>query len=135
MAQDFEGSGAQITNSATTLLTANSDDAVVGIRLANVLTSAVTVSVFIDDNGSGTLRYIVKDLALPASSSVELVQGGSKIVLNMAETHPQSIPISSQNRPAKSESRWKHCRFEHLKGAWILLACTEGFSSKFYCPC
>ena len=51
MAQDFEGSGAQITNSATTLLTANSDDALVGIRLANVLTSAVTVSVFIDDNG------------------------------------------------------------------------------------
>ena len=81
MAQDFEGSGAQITNSATTLLTANSDDALVGIRLANVLTSAVTVSVFVDDNGSGTLRYIVKDLALPASSSVELVQGGSKIVM------------------------------------------------------
>ena len=100
MAQDFEGSGAQITNSATTLLTANSDDAVVGIRLANVLTSAVTVSVFVDDNGSGTLRYIVKDLALPASSSVELVQGGSKIVLNSGDV------LKGQANTASSVDVW-----------------------------
>ena len=98
MAQDFEGSGAQITNSATTLLTANSD--VVGIRLANILTSAVTVSVFIDDNGSGTLRYIVKDLALPASSSVELVQGGSKIVLNSGDV------LKGQANTASSVDVW-----------------------------
>jgi len=100
MAQDFEGSGAQITNSATTLLTANSDDAIVGIRLANVLTSAVTVDVFIDDNGSGTLRYIVKGLALPASSSVELVQGGSKIVLNSGDV------LKGQSNTASSVDVW-----------------------------
>jgi hypothetical protein len=52
MAQDFESTGGQITNTATTLLTANSDDAIVGLRLANVLTSAVTVSVWISENGS-----------------------------------------------------------------------------------
>ena len=31
MAQDFESNGAQITNSATTIYTSNSDDAVVGL--------------------------------------------------------------------------------------------------------
>ena len=45
MAQDFESEGAQITNSATTLLTANSDDAIVGLRLANITASTVTCSI------------------------------------------------------------------------------------------
>jgi hypothetical protein len=44
MAQDFESNGAQITDSNTTIFTSNSDDAVVGLRLANILTTAVTVS-------------------------------------------------------------------------------------------
>ena len=37
MAQDFESNGAQITNSNTTIFTSNSDDAIVGLRLANIL--------------------------------------------------------------------------------------------------
>ena len=61
MAQDFESNGVQITNSATTIYTSNSDDAVVGLRLANILTTTVTVSVFVSEGGS-TTRYIVKDL-------------------------------------------------------------------------
>ena len=63
MAQDFESNGVQITNSATTIYTSNSDDAVVGLRLANILTTTVTVSVFISEGGS-TTRYIVKDLSI-----------------------------------------------------------------------
>ena len=47
MAQDFESQGVQITNSATTILTANSDDAIISIRLANITAAAVTVSVWI----------------------------------------------------------------------------------------
>ena len=58
----------------------------------------MTVSVFIDDNGSGTLRYIVKDLA-PASS-VELVQGGSKIVLNSGDV------LKGQANTASSVDVW-----------------------------
>ena len=46
MAQDFESNGARVTNSATTIYTSNSDDAVVGLRLANILTAAVTVDVY-----------------------------------------------------------------------------------------
>ena len=80
MAQDFESNGAQITNSNTTIFTSNSDDAVVGLRLANILTTAVTVSIFVSEGGS-TTRYLVKDLSIPPASSVELIRGGAKVVL------------------------------------------------------
>ena len=82
MAQDFESTGIVITNSETNLLTANSDDAIVGLRLANVLTTAVTIDVYIDLNGAGTDFYIIKGASIPAGGSIELIQGGSKIVLN-----------------------------------------------------
>jgi|TARA_R100001509_G_C4746159_1_gene174810 hypothetical protein len=99
MAQDFESTGGQITNTATTLLTANSDDAIVGLRLANVLTSAVTVSVWISENGS-TDRYLVKDLSLPAASSVELIQSGSKVVMQNTDV------LKGQSNTASSVDVW-----------------------------
>tara|TARA_R100000005_G_C4814856_1_gene99308 strand:+ start:176 stop:505 length:330 start_codon:yes stop_codon:yes gene_type:complete len=81
MAQDFESTATQITNSETTLLTANSDDAIIGLRLTNILTSAVTVDIYIDKSGGGTDRYIAKTLSIPPATSVELIQGGAKVVL------------------------------------------------------
>ena len=84
MAQDFESNGARVTDSATTIYTSNSDDAVVGLRLANILTAAVTVDVYITEGGS-TDRSIVKTLRIPPGSSVELIQGGSKLVLQSGD--------------------------------------------------
>ena len=84
MAQDFESNGAQITNSNTTIFTSNSDDAIVGLRLANILTSTVTCSIFVSEGGS-TTRYLVKDLSIPPASSVELVNRGAKIVLQTGD--------------------------------------------------
>ena len=81
MAQDFKSTGTQITNSETTLLTADSDDAIIGLRLTNVTASTVTVDVYIDKGGVGTDRYIAKDLSITPASSVELIQGGAKVVL------------------------------------------------------
>ena len=85
MAQDFESTATQITNSETTLLTANSDDAIIGLRLTNILTSSVTVDVYIDKGGAGTDRYIAKTLSIPPATSVELIQGGAKIVLQSGD--------------------------------------------------
>jgi hypothetical protein len=51
MAQDFESTGSQITDSETTLLTAGSDDAIIGLRLTNVTASTVAVDVYIDKGG------------------------------------------------------------------------------------
>ena len=82
MAQDFESVGKLITNSETEILTSNSDDAIVGLRLANILTTAITMDIYIDLAGGGTNYYLCKNLSIPPASSVELVQGGAKIVLN-----------------------------------------------------
>tara|TARA_R100000742_G_C4206460_1_gene34067 strand:+ start:76 stop:402 length:327 start_codon:yes stop_codon:yes gene_type:complete len=99
MAQDFESLGVQITNSATTIVTANSDDAIVGLRLANILTSAVTVSIWISEGGS-TTRYLVKDLSIPPASSVELIQGGAKVVMQNTDV------LKGQSSAASSVDVW-----------------------------
>ena len=78
MAQDFESVGKLITNSETEILTSNSDDAIVGLRLANILTTAITMDVYIDLAGGGTNYYLCKNLSIPPASSVELIQGGAK---------------------------------------------------------
>ena len=84
MAQDFESNGKRITNSATTIYTSNSDDAVVGLRLANILSTTDTLSVWVYEGGS-TVRYLIKDVSVPATSSIELIQGSSKVVLQSAD--------------------------------------------------
>ena len=82
MAQDFEKAvGLNVGTGATTILTSNSDDAIIGLRLTNVTSSSVTVDIYIDKGGVGTDRYVAKDLSIPPASSIELIQGGAKIVL------------------------------------------------------
>ena len=80
MAQDFTRYAVQATNSAGTVFTANSNDEVIGIRIANIVTSAITIDVFVAVGGS-TNRYICKDLSIPPNSAVELVSGGAKFVM------------------------------------------------------
>ena len=85
MAQDFEKAyKSQVTTSPHTLFTSNSDDAIVGIRLTNITTSAITVDVWIDVAAAGStasIVYIADDLSIAPKSSVELIQGGSKLVI------------------------------------------------------
>jgi len=89
MAQDFEKVyKSQVTTSAHTLLTSDSDDALIGIRLTNITTSAVTVDVWIDVAAAGStasIVYIADDLSIPPKSSVELIQGGAKIVIQSTD--------------------------------------------------
>jgi hypothetical protein len=47
MAQDFVRYTAQATNSAVTIFTANSNDAVIGIRVTNTTAAAITIDVFV----------------------------------------------------------------------------------------
>ena len=77
MAQDFTRHAVQATTSNVTVFTSNSNDAVIGIRIANITAAAITVSVIVSVGGS-TTRYIVKDLSIPPASSAELIQGGAK---------------------------------------------------------
>ena len=69
MAQDFESNGAQITNSNTTIFTSNSDDAIVGIRLANTSTSTITADVAITDNSNNVTAYLIKNAPIVSGGS------------------------------------------------------------------
>ena len=80
MAQDFERDKQRnVGVSAVTLRTADSDDAIVGINVANIISSQITISVFIHD-GSDDF-YIVKDAPIPSGSALQVLDGGAKIVL------------------------------------------------------
>ena len=82
MAQDFERAAATAVGTGeTTLITSDSDDAVIGIRVTNILTSAVTCVCYIDKTGSGTDYHICKNLTIQPSYSVELIPGGAKMVM------------------------------------------------------
>ena len=84
MAQDFTRYKARLTGtSAATLFTANSNDTVVGISVANVTGSAVNASVFIND-GSNDF-YLVKDAPIPSGSALQVLDGGAKVVVQSGD--------------------------------------------------
>ena len=87
MAQDFERT---ITKDIAASLvdiraTSNSDDAIVGLRLANTSASTITADVVITDNSNAVLGYIIKNAPIPSGSSLELIDGGAKIVLQSGD--------------------------------------------------
>ena len=89
MAQDFEKAyKSQVTTAAHTLFTSNSDDAIVGIRLTNITTSAITVDCWVDVAAGGStasIVYLADDLSIAPKSSVEIIQGGSKVVIQSTD--------------------------------------------------
>ena len=96
MAQDFERVLKQnIGTSATEVrAAANSDDAIIGMRFANKTGSSVTVDATVKN--SSTSYYLIKDAPIPAGGSLELIDGGSKIVLQTGdELKVQSDTASS----------------------------------------
>ena len=83
MAQDFERYRAAATNAAT-LFTADSDDAIISIRIANITAGSVTADCFIYD-GSSVNYYLVKGITIPTGSSVELIDGASRFVVESGD--------------------------------------------------
>ena len=84
MAQNFRRyTSNDVGTSAATLFTANSYDTVVGISVANVTTSAVVASVYIND-GSNDI-YLVKDAPIPAGSALQVLDGGAKFVVQASD--------------------------------------------------
>jgi hypothetical protein len=86
MAQNFRN---QLTHTAIgtsytdILAQANTFDTVVGIRLVNVTGTSINVTAAIE-NSSNTTELIV-NCPIPGGSSLELIDGGSKIILNSGD--------------------------------------------------
>jgi|TARA_X000001382_G_scaffold106311_1_gene81686 hypothetical protein len=84
MAQNFRRyTSNDVGTSAATLFTANSYDTVVGISVANITTSAVTASVYIND-GSNDI-YLIKNAPIPSGSSLQVLDGGAKFVVQSGD--------------------------------------------------
>jgi len=84
MAQDFERHIARATGtSGATLYTAGGDDAVVSIRLVNIHSAAIAVDCFVTTGGND--YYLIKGVSIPAASSLELIDGGSRFVLQNSD--------------------------------------------------
>ena len=81
MAQDFESTFAYTLQSGsfTTLLTSNSDDAVIGMRFANLHSGSITIDAKI--TRSSVDYHLIKGAPIPAGGSLELIDGGSKVVI------------------------------------------------------
>lgn len=81
MAQDFEATYANDIRSGsfTAALTSDSDDAIVGLRFSNKHSGSVTIDAKI--TRSSVDYYLIKAAPLPAGGSLELIDGGSKIII------------------------------------------------------
>jgi|TARA_Y100000296_G_C5058382_1_gene198486 hypothetical protein len=88
MAQDFEavyaknirsGSYSSGDGTFTSVLTSNSDDAIIGFRFANKNSGSCTIDAKI--SRSSVDYYLIKNAPVPGGGSLELIDGGSKVVI------------------------------------------------------
>jgi hypothetical protein len=103
MAQDFERFGQHaVGTSAAAIFTSDSDDAIISVRLANTTTSTINASVFIGSTTSGGSQnhYLIKDAPIVSGGSLELIDGGSKIVVQSGDV------LRAQSDTASSLSVW-----------------------------
>ena len=99
MAQDFERNIARnIGTSAVTLRTANSDDALIGINIANVTSTQILMDVFINDGSND--YYIIKDAPIPVGSTLQVLDGGAKVVMQASDV------LKVQSDTASSADVW-----------------------------
>ena len=89
MAQNFQRTLNQnISNnsgSATELrAAANTNDAIIGVRCTNTSGSSVDITVYV--RNSSTNYHIIKTAPIPTGGSLELIDGGSKVVLQSGDS-------------------------------------------------
>ena len=99
MAQDFESTGVLVTNSETAILTSNSDDAIVGLRLANILTTAAQSNI----TSLGTLTTLTVDNVIINGSTIghtgdtDLITVASGIATVAGEVSMTTLDIGGTN--------------------------------------
>ena len=80
MAQDFRNVVARAQGqTAAAILTGGNYDAVIGIRCTNILTATIKVDVYVVRSSAN--YFLAKNASIPPGGSLELIQGGSKVVL------------------------------------------------------
>ena len=84
MAQNFRRySSNNVGTSPATVFTANSYDTVIGISLSNITASSIAVDCYINDGANDI--YLVKGAPIPSGSSLQVVDGGAKFVVESGD--------------------------------------------------
>jgi len=85
MAQNFRRFIARNTGtSPATIFTADSYATIIGIRCANVhASSTANIDVYINDSSND--YYLIKTAPVPVGGSIELIDGGAKIVVDTGD--------------------------------------------------
>ena len=86
----FTAQNIDTSSNKATLYTcpSSTETTIIGFNIANILAVSITVTVELHDGGvSGTtnLRHIVKDAIVPVGSSLVVVGGDQKIVMNAGD--------------------------------------------------
>ena len=80
MAQDFRNAVARAQGTtAAAVFTAGDYDAVIGIRCTNILTTTIKVDMYVVRSSAN--YFLCKSTPIPPGGSIELIQGGAKIVM------------------------------------------------------
>ena len=84
MAQDFRNTLARVKGTSPfTILSGGNYDAVIGIRCCNVLATSITVDIYVIKSAAN--YYLAKTASIPPGGSIELIQGGAKVVLQSGD--------------------------------------------------
>ena len=84
MAQNFRRyTSNAVGTSPATLFTADSFDTVVGISVSNITLNTIFVDVYINDSVNDI--YLVKDAPIPAGSTLQVLDGGAKFVVQSGD--------------------------------------------------
>ena len=85
MAQNFRNQVARNTGTSPVDILAQADsyDTVIGIRCTNIAATAINVDVYIIR--SATNYYLIKSAPISVGGSLELIDGGAKIVLESGD--------------------------------------------------
>ena len=84
MAQNFRRYVSNnVGTSAVTVYTADSNDTVVGISVANVASATINVSVYITSGGNDI--HLIKDTPIVQGSALQIIDGGARFVLQNSD--------------------------------------------------
>ena len=94
MAQDFRNAVARAQGTtAAAVFTAGDFDAVIGIRCTNILTTTIKVDIYIVRSSAN--YYLCKSTPIPPGGSIELIQGGAKIVMKNGDVLWHDVDTAS----------------------------------------
>lgn len=94
MAQNFRRyTSNAVGASPTTIVTADSNDTIIGISIANVVTTQVNATITIDD-GSNEIA-IVSSAPIPVGSSLQVLDGGAKLVMQSGDALKVTSSVAS----------------------------------------